>query len=284
VEVSVSPAIPRSYRRLSQLTVGVIGYLAAIAATQIVAVAVGPLEGATCLALMFIVLVNLTILARVREGDSAGHVWRLLAVASIPPLERLLMLCMPPLRWGRLQEYVLWSVPLFVGVMMLFSTPLLAQVAAARPRLTRTRHGGYGLPGLSGQLLVALAGAALGVAAGLLAEGQLRPIGELLRAAQPAWLGIVMVVFAGCSQELLYRGVIQPVAVAAGDWIGVVISSLLMASAWLVWVGFGVAAPVIAASVLFGWAVRRWHALIGALVGHGLFNLALALLWHRMLL
>jgi len=284
VEVSVTSASPRSYRRLSQLTAGVVGYLAAMAATEIVAVAVGPLQGATCLALMFITLVNLTILARLREAASAGTVWRLLAVASIPPLERLLMLCMPPLRWGRLEEYVFWSVPLLVGAIVLFRTPLLAHVADSRPRLTRTPRGGYGLPGLSGQLLVALAGAALGVAAGLQAEGQLLPVGELLRAAQPAWLGIVMAVFAGCSQELVYRGVIQPVATAVGDWVGMIVSSLLMASAWLAWVGVGVAAPVVAASLLFGWAVRRWHTLVGVLVGHGLFNLALALLWHRMLL
>jgi membrane protease YdiL (CAAX protease family) len=284
VDSFVSSATRRSYRRLSQLTTAVIGYLAAIAATEVVAVTVGPLQGATCLAVMFIALVNLTILARLREADSAGHVWRLLAVASIPPLERLLMLCMPPLRWGRLQEYVFWSVPLFVGVVVLLTTPLLSQVADARPRLIGIRRDGHRLSGLSGQLLVAAAGAALGVAAGLRAEGQLLPVGELLRAAQPAWLGIVMAVFAGCSQELLYRAVIQPVATAVGDWVGVVVSSLLMASAWLAWVGVGVAAPVIAASLLFGWAVRRWHALIGVLVGHGLFNLALALLWHRMLL
>jgi membrane protease YdiL (CAAX protease family) len=284
VEAFVSPATPRSYLGLPQLTAGVIGYMAAMAGTEIVAVAVGPLQGATCLALMFITLVNLTILARLREADSAGYVWRLLAVASIPPLERLLLLCMPPLHWGRLQEYVFWSVPLVVGVIVLFRTPLLAHVADARPRLIRTRHAGYGLPGLSGQLLVAFAGAALGVAAGLRAEGHLLPIGELLRAAQPAWLGIVMVVFASCGQELLYRGVIQPAATAVGDWVGVVVCSLLMASAWLAWVGVAVALPVIAASLLFGWAVRRWHALIGVLVGHGLFNLALALLWHRMLL
>jgi len=284
VDLFVSPATPWADRRLSELTTGVIGYLAAMAASETVAVTVGPFEGATCYALMFIALVNLTLLARVREADFAGYLWRLLAVAAIPPLERLLMLCMPPLRWGLLQEYVFWSVPLFVGIVVLLGTPLLSEVADRRPRLVRTRDGGYGLRGLTGQVLVALAGAGLGVAAGLGAEGQLRPVGELLRTSQPAWFGIVLFVFAGCTQELLYRGVIQPVATAVGDWVGVVVSSLLMASAWLAWVGVVVAAPVVVASLLFGWAVHRWHALIGVLVGHGLFSLALALLWHRVLL
>ncbi len=282
---SATPSATRwSDRRLSELTAGVIGYLAAMAAAEIVAVTVGPFQGATSYALIFITLVNLTILARVREADSAGRDWRLLAVAAIPPLERLLMLCMPPLRWGRLQEYVFWSIPLFVGVVVLLGTPLLAEVADLRPRLVRTLHGGYGLPGFTGQVLVAFAGAGLGVSAGLLAEGRLQPVGDLLRTSQAAWLGIVMFVFAGCTQELLYRGVIQPVATALGDWVGVVVSSMLMASAWLAWVGVVVAIPVVVVSLLFGFAVRRWHALIGVLVGHGLFNLALALLWHRVLL
>jgi membrane protease YdiL (CAAX protease family) len=284
VDLSVSSATSRSYLGLSQLTLGFVGYLAAMAATEVVAVQVGPLQAATILALMFVALVNLTILARVREATWPRDAWRLLAVAAIPPLERLLMLCMPPLRWGRLEEYVFWSVPLFIGVVVLLTTPLLANAPNLRPRLVRTRSGGYGLPGVAGQVLLALAGAALGMAAGLLAEGQPHPIGELLRAAEPAWLGIVMVVFAGCTQELLYRAVIQPVAAALGDWLGMIVSSSLMASAWLAWAGSGIAVPVIAASLLFGWAVRRWHALIGVLAGNGLFNLVLALLWHRMLL
>ena len=119
-----------------------------------------------------------------------------------------------------------------------------------------------------------------------MAEGGLRPIGKLLEAAQPAWLGIAMVVFTGCTQEFVYRAVVGPLAAAVAYWGGVLLTSLLMASTWIIWLGGGVrlAVPVIAASVLFGWGVHRWHALVGAIAGHGLFNLALALLWHRMLL
>ena len=286
MDMSVTSAARRYRIGLSELTVAIVGYLAAMTGAEVVTVKVGPLQGASCLALLFVVLVNLTILARLQEQAGWGDVWRLIAVASIPPLERLLMLCLPPLRWGRLQEYVFWSVPLFVGVVVLLGTPLLADLAPLRPRLMRTRSGGWGLLGGSGQVLVALAGAALGVAAGLRAQGGLRPVGELLQAAQPAWLGIVMVVFAGCVQELLYRAVVEPVAVAFWDWVGSLVSSLLMASAWLAWVGVevGVAVPIIAASLLFGWVARRTGALVGVLAGHGLFNLAMALLWHRMML
>ena len=68
--------------------------------------------------------------------------------------------------------------------------------------------------------------------------------------------------------------------------LGILLTSLLMALAWAGWLGvsIGVALPIIASSLLFGWGVHRWHALIGVIAGHGLFNLALALLWHRVLL
>jgi hypothetical protein len=274
-------------RRLTSagLTRGIVGYLAAAAGAELVTVRVGPLLGAAYLAVMFVVLVNLTMIARAAEAAWPANSWRLFAVATIPPLERLLMLCLPPLRWGELQEYVLWSVPLFIGAIVVLATPLLAGMQHVRPRLLRTGSG-YGVAGVSGQLLLAVAGAALGAIAGLVAEGGLLPIGTLLEAARPAWLGIAMVVFTGCTQEFVYRAVVGPVAAAVANRVGVLLTSLLMASTWILWLGGGirVAVPVIAASVLFGWGVHRWHALIGAIAGHGLFNLALALLWHRVLL
>ena len=120
----------------------------------------------------------------------------------------------------------------------------------------------------------------------VVAERQLLPIGQLVDAAQPAWVGIAVIVFAGCTQEFVYRAVIGPVATAVGNWVGILLTSLLMALAWAGWLGvsIGVALPIIASSLLFGWGVHRWHALIGVIAGHGLFNLALALLWHRVLL
>jgi hypothetical protein len=275
-------------RRLTSagLRRGVLAYLAAAAGAELVVRVVGPLLGAAYLGVMFVALVNLTMVARVEEAAWPANSWRLLAVATIPPLERLLMLCLPPLRWGELEEYVLWSVPLFIGAVVVLATPLLAGVPHLRPALFRTRGGGYGVAGVSGQLLLALAGAALGAVAGLTAEGGLVPIGKLVEAAQPAWLGIAMVVFTGCTQEFVYRAVVGPLAVAVANRAGVMLTSLLMASTWLAWLGGDVrlAAPVVTASVLFGWGVHRWHALAGAIAGHGLFNLALALLWHRMLL
>lgn len=265
---------------------GLIEYLAALVVADVLALQVSQPLAAVCLAVTFVVLVNLTIVAYGPESARPVDAWCLLAVAAIPPLERLLMICMPPLQWGPVQEYVLWSVPLFVGAMVVLRTPLLATVRDLRPQMIGTTRGGYGLAGRSGQALLAVVGALLGAVAGILAEGRLRPIGQLFEAAQPAWFGIVMVAFAGGVQELVYRAVVDPVATALGARGGILLSSLLMASAWFMWLGAGiaVAVPVIAASLLFGWAVHRSRVLIGALAGHGLFNVALALLWHRMLL
>lgn len=271
-------------RHWATLTVAVLVYVGLLAAVEVVAVVVGPLQAAACLAGVVIALVNLTVLARLRETHLIEGLWRLLAIAAIPPVEQLLILCMPPLRWGGLQEYVLWTVPLVAGLLVLVRTPLLAEVAQLRPRLVRTRRGGYGLQGLAGQVLVAALGGVLGVIAALIPEQGDRSIAELLRAAQPAWLGILAAVFAGCSQEFLYRTVVQPVATGVATWIGLVVSSTMMSTGWLLWVGGVFAFPVVATSLLFGWVVHHTQALIGALVGHGLFILALTLLWQRMLL
>jgi hypothetical protein len=283
VRPSTSTSTSTSHIRVSRLVAGGTTYIAVLATAEVLVRTVGPLPGAACFAVMLIALVNLAVLARVREADSSGFAWRVFAVATIPPLERLLVLCMPPISWGRLQDLMVWTVPFFVGVIAILRSPTVTDLGGARPRLARTLRGGYGIAGLMGQVLVAIGGLGLGVWAGALAEGRLRPIADLSRLSAPEWCGIAVLVFAGCTQELAYRAIVQPVATSMGGWVGVVGTSLLMAYVWLAWIGVVVAMPVIVASLLFGWAVRRWQALVGVVVGHGLFNLALALLWLRVL-
>jgi hypothetical protein len=235
-----------------------------------------------CYSLLFIALVNLVLLARLGAADDADLRWRLLAVAAVPPLERLLTLCMPPLRWEGVQASVLWGVPIFIGVLVLLASPLLAGLDDTRARLMPAGPGST-ITALTGQACVALVGAGLGAGAGLLAAAHFQPVGELLRLSEPEWFAIVLFVFVGCVQELLYRGVIQPVATAAAGLPGAFGTCALMAYVWLAWVGGVVAAPVIATTLVFGWVVYRTRCLVGVIVGRGLFSFTLALLWQQVL-
>jgi hypothetical protein len=202
------------------------------------------------------------------------------AIAAIPVLDRLLVLCMPPLDWRGLQVSVLWGLPLFAAALV-FGWVLRPPSSASPPSPT----GGTRILALASRrslavdIVVPVLALGLGVVGALLSRDadetvDLSPL--------PV---IVALVLASCAQEWLYRRVVQPVAVAiAGSMVGLLATSALAAFTWvaalavIVPMGVALVVAVVAAALLFGLATLRGRLGLGAVLGRGLFTLAVALL------
>jgi hypothetical protein len=232
-------------------------------------------------------MVHLALVLRI-WGRAAGDpmqaalpevLWRVAAVGAVPPLERLLQLSLPPLRLSAASAEVLWALPALAALPALLWSPLMGDEGVDPRRLFRVRR--LGLDGYGGQLVVALAGGCLGVAAGVL--GRPGAVSRPGAWASQHWVAAGSLVLAGCVQELLYRWVVQPVVSTVGRWTGAAAASGLLAFVWVCWIGAATAVPVVLFALGSGFAVARWGSAAGALIGRALFMTALAVLWPGLL-
>ncbi len=185
---------------------------------------------------------------------------------SLAPLIRLLSLSLPLRSVPFIYWYLIISVPLYVAVFIL--RRLILQTSWAQVGL----HG----RGLALQALMPF----LALPLGMLEYRILRPAplisgrnpGEFLIAA------LILLVSTGLVEELIFRGVMQQVAVEVMGREGLVYVSAIFAVLHIghrsladVFFVFGVA-------LLFGWFVRRTRSIVGVSLTHGLINIWLFLI------
>ena len=198
-------------------------YLAALIAAEAFVRTFGAFLGATCYALGFVVLVNVTVLAY-RRFDGEGSRWRLAAIAAVPFLDRLLVLSVPPFKWGAFEVSALWGLPLLATAIAIGRPPLVSRpasllgqaVPAARPRHPNRAR------------ILAVQVAIMALCLGIVAAGSIPP--DAARIERGPLIAVAAVVIAFSAQEWLYRLVVQPVAAEVwGDQISTLASSALVA-------------------------------------------------------
>lgn len=277
--MSKTPAVdylqPPTSRVLAGLAGPTVGYLVALIVAETFVRIRGPFAGAACYALGFIVLVNVTVLAY-RRFDGEGSRWRLAAVAGVPFVDRLLVLSVPPFKWGAFEVSALWGLPLLATAIALGRPPLVppsAPLLNYRPGATWSTH-----PRLQTSWIVTvqvpITALCLGVVAAVSVPQDAAPIkGTPL-------VAVAAVVFAFCVQEWLYRLVAQPVVAEVwGDRIGMLTTSALVAFtsvaalSELVPMCPEVVVAAIAVSLLFGFSTARGLPLAGVVLGRGLFTI-----------
>jgi membrane protease YdiL (CAAX protease family) len=102
--------------------------------------------------------------------------------------------------------------------------------------------------------------------------------------AEPRWydwvLGaVILLVFTGFAEEVLYRGLLQA---AAGDMPGllaVLYSSVVFTIMYIGTLSLGYVLFVQVMSLFFGWCVLRTRSIWGVVLAHGITNIGLLLLW-----
>lgn len=197
---------------------------------------------------------------RVRRG--------LLLALALAPLTRLVSLAMPLQRFQPMYRYAIAGAPLFVAVYLAARVSGLqgGMLGLNVRRLFNGRR-------LRFQALVGLSGVPLGYLEYHLL-GSSPPIGDLYTGS--IWLqALIVLVFSGLLEELIYRGLVQYSAVRALGVGGIYYAAALGAV-----MSIGYQSPantllVFLVGVYFGWVVQRSGSMLGAGLAHGLANVAL---------
>jgi membrane protease YdiL (CAAX protease family) len=191
-----------------------------------------------------------------------------LPALALVPLLRLLSLAIPLRRFDPL----LWQ--LMIGLPL-----LLATVLAIRPVGLSARDAGLGLGRVSGwwQLVIALTGLPLGYAAFSITRPELPPSANSLLALMGGV--IVLVIFGGFLEELLFRGLVQGAATPLLGPISPLFAGLASAAVYL-----GTLDPLVIlfmglVGVLFGALVRRTGSIWGVALAHGALVSGTTIVW-----
>jgi len=231
----------------------------------------GTFWGTIFFAAIFFAIIHLAVLLD-RRGAVGDERAALLAVASLIPLERLLVLSVPALPFLRLYPSALWVLPMILVSAYAYRAQWIAR---GRPRLLGS-SGDRRWTSLAIQIGIVAAGGALGLAAAYTIP---YTGSHVLIYPDPAKLsGAVLFALAGGAEELAWRGVLQPLAADMAGYAGIIACFLASAYLAVAWMGLEAALPVIMLSGLTSIAVYRTRDLTGSLAAHVVLNLIFVIL------
>ncbi|MBI3242585.1 MAG: CPBP family intramembrane metalloprotease [Chloroflexi bacterium] len=254
-------ARPRfSKLQVNENLVAPFGYLAALILAEGITTLVSPVIG---LGLHIVLFIALIIHASFR---GRGPQQRFVLSLSLAPLIRILSLAVP------LAQFPPTFWPLVVGLPLMVAVFLTARTIGFGGRKM-----GLTVRGLPVQLVVGLSGIGLGYVEYLI----LRPprLIESLTWEQ-LWLpALILMVFGGFVEELIFRGLIQRTAVESLGRFGIPYVAVLFA-AWHL--GYALPLELVFAfgvGLLFSLIVARTGSLLGVSIAHGLINVVLFLIF-----
>jgi membrane protease YdiL (CAAX protease family) len=235
------------------------GYLLLITAAELLTSLVQPQLGMLAHAAL---LIGLTLYGAFGPLDER----RKLALAlTLAPLIRLLSLALPLTRFPQLAWYPIVALPL------LLATWIVIRLLGVSRQTLGLRAGN-----LPVQLM--LMGGGLGLGAIEYAILQPAPLlGSL--SLETLWLpALILVVCTGFSEELIFRGLLQPVATPALGRGALLYVALLFAVLHIGYLSVSDVAFVFAVGLLFGYIVRWGGSILGVSLAHGLTNVTLFLI------
>ena len=210
-----------------------------------------------------VVLVALLLHA---SRGAQGAQRRFLQALALAPLIRLLSLSLPLPSFPFVYWYLVVGTPLFIA----------AYVAARAGKMNKGMLG-LNCRYLPVQILVGLTGIAVGLVEYLI----LRPTPLV---AELHWQEIIvpamiLLIFTGVLEEVIFRGVMQYSALRNFGRIGVVYVAIVFA---VLHMGYHSALDVVfvfAVAVFFGWVTLRTGSILGVSLSHGLTNITLYLVF-----
>ncbi|MGZ3675771.1 MAG: CPBP family glutamic-type intramembrane protease [Ktedonobacterales bacterium] len=268
--MAVSTAITRSIRAAPvSFSAGVLASAATLGGAEAIYRLSGAFWGAVGFAAIALVMVQLAVLAGIR-GAVHSHMPALLAVASLVPLTRLLMLGVPAVSFLRLNPNALWVLPLIIASVYAYRAHW---IPGARPHVLHLPSPGW--PSLEIQAAVVAVGALLGVLGAYIVPYA----GPHVLSHQDAakWTGAVLFALAGAAEELAWRGILQGLMADVAGCMGVMACFVLSAYVTVAWMGWNSVAPVIL-SVVTTVVVCRTRFVTGSVTAHSLLNFLLVVL------
>ncbi|NIS82960.1 MAG: CPBP family intramembrane metalloprotease [Anaerolineales bacterium] len=214
-----------------------------------------------------IVFTAMVFLGMMDRSRPQSRLWLTLALA---PLIRMVSLATPLAGFRLLYWYLLTGVPIFFAAFA-----VVRYLRLPRQRLALQMQ-------LSpGQLLVGASGLALGYVEYLILRPQ--PLIPEWNAVYAIEALLILTVFTGLVEEIVFRGLMQHTA----EWVlgktGVVYIALIFSVLHLGYRSIADMLFVFAVALYFGFYVRRTRSILGVTLAHGLTNVALFLIFPFLL-
>jgi membrane protease YdiL (CAAX protease family) len=189
---------------------------------------------------------------------------RLLITLALAPLIRLMSLSLPLLSFPLISWYAVIGAPLFVAAFLVYR---FIRTGPARLQ--------WSWRSLPLQILIGLSGVGLA----FLENRILRPV-PLISSLTWAkvWLpALILVIFTGLLEEVIFRGLILRSAIESLGRYGMLYSALLFAVLHLGYRSILDLIFVFGVAMYFGWVVLRTRSILGVTIAHGLTNVGLYL-------
>lgn len=189
----------------------------------------------------------------------------LLALA-LTPLIRLLSLALPLSPFPQIYWYMLVGVPLFLAAFFAARTGGLSFAAL-----------GLNLHKLPIQVLISFTGIGLGYLEYTILTP--KPLVADLRLEliwQPA---LILLIFTGLLEEVIFRGLLQYTALQSLGRGGLLYQALIFAVLHMGYRSLQDVVFVFVVAMFFGWAVQRSGSILGVTLAHGLTNISLFLIF-----
>jgi membrane protease YdiL (CAAX protease family) len=254
-------------------TVGV-SYIAAVIVSEAVTAFVDPAVGLTIYAVLLLLLFGCAVLAGPRAGqtasaDALADPLMVFPTLALVPLARILSLTMPVPSLPGIYWYAVTAAPLLLAALL--TTRLLGA------RWTReTIRIGWS----RAQSVITVSALPLS----LLTYLALRPARLQPHLSLTSFLtGALVLAFAAMTEEVVFRGILQPVFADLLGGTGIAASAILFAAMYL-GTGSGPYIVVIAlVGLLFGWWVRVTKSVSGVIATHAIISIGLVLIWPYLL-
>ena len=260
---ALSQTLPASDTRQGAALASIVvaSYVAAIALAEATGVFVAATAGVVSHAILAFALLTHAHVA----GQAPYR--RLLPALALVPLLRILSLTMPIKYVPQIYWYALVGVPLLVAI----------GLAARAANLSRDQIG-LRLGAWRAQLLVAASGVPLGLAAAYLApEAPARPAAGAGMAVHI----VILVLFTGFAEELLFRGVLMRAVRDLLDRDDLLFSTFLFAVVYLGTLSVEYILFVALVGLFFGWCARKTGAIWGVALAHGLISVGVMYIGAR---
>ncbi len=256
------PRVSRSDARWTATVAALV--LVFITAAETVTTYVSPVTGIALHAILLSALIAFGSTSG--EGTAFPSLSRFLYALTLVPLIRILSLSMPLTRFEETYWYAVVGGPVLVAVLVVMAS-LRLRPAAVGLRLGRL----WPL-----QVPVVALGFGLGIVEYYILRPQ--PLIDTLT-LEAFWApALVLLLATGFLEELLFRGVLQGLALPAlGTFLGVVYVSGVFALLHMGYQSVLDMAFVLAIALLYGWAVHRTGSIMGVSLSHGLTNITLFL-------
>lgn len=239
-----------------------LSYLLVLTLAEVVTILVDPRAG---MILHGSILLVVTLLAA--TSPSKKELQFLLPLA-LPPLIRLLSLSLPLTNFQLNYWYAITGIPLLITII------LIVRATSLNSEKIGLRISWRELPV---QLLIGLSGLLLGYGEYLILHPE--PI-----VIEPSWEQIlitvmILMVFTGFLEELIFRGVMQASASQMLGNAGLIFVALVFSVLHIGYRSILDVSFVLGVAIYFGLMVHRYKTLLGVSIAHGLINVSLYLIY-----